>query len=134
MNKNGLAGLAIAVAAGFALSWWMRSAPPAQRTDDIRSPVELSGTARAGQKLFDANCSACHGKNAAGTDNGPPLVHILYEPNHHGAGAFYRAAKYGVQSHHWSFGNMPPIVSVTKPDVTSIIAYVRALQVANGIE
>ena len=32
----------------------------------------LSDSARAGEDLFDANCSLCHGVNAAGTHQGPP--------------------------------------------------------------
>ena len=37
----------------------------------------------AAEQLFNANCARCHGRLAAGTDVGPPLVHIYYEPNHH---------------------------------------------------
>ena len=68
-----------------------------------------------------------------GTDQGPPLVHKLYEPGHHTDAAFYRAATQGVVSHHWSFGNMPPVPGVSRRSVTKIVAYVRALQRANGI-
>ncbi len=94
---------------------------------------DFSGQQQNGQKKFEANCMACHGKHATGTGNGPPLIHKYYEPNHHGDAAFYRAAQNGVRSHHWRFGDMPPIKTATKFDVSEIISYIRALQRANGI-
>ncbi|MHA7774568.1 c-type cytochrome [Roseibium sp. M-1] len=95
---------------------------------------QLSGDAQAGAALFAENCAACHGDNAAGREgSGPPLVHKIYEPNHHADGAFFMAAARGVRAHHWSFGDMPPVETVGETDVTKIVAYVRALQRANGI-
>jgi len=92
-------------------------------------PAEL----QAGEAKFNANCSVCHGKQAAGTSQGPPLVHKIYEPNHHGDPAFQRAAASGVRAHHWEFGNMPKIDGVTPSDVDQIIQYVRWLQKQAGI-
>lgn len=93
----------------------------------------LTEVAKIGEVVFSENCSMCHGANAVGTDQGPPLVHIIYEPGHHNDGSFYRAVAQGVRGHHWRFGNMPPIEGVGEEDVTKIIAYVRELQRANGI-
>lgn len=95
--------------------------------------AKLSETAEQGRSLFNANCAVCHGKNASGSQSGPPLVHKIYEPNHHSDLSFRRAAKFGVRAHHWSFGNMPPVPAVTESDVTRIVAYVRELQRVNGI-
>lgn len=103
------------------------------RAGDIVIP-SFSAEARAGEVAFLKNCAACHGKNAAGTDNGPPLVHDIYNPGHHADAAFYLAAQRGVPSHHWRFGNMPPLPDVTRSEIASIITYVRELQVANGIK
>ena len=89
---------------------------------------------QVGETTFNANCAACHGKQGAGTDHGPPLVHKIYEPNHHGDPAFQRAAANGVQAHHWEFGNMPKIESVTPGDVDQIVKYVRWLQRQAGIQ
>ena len=89
---------------------------------------------QAGETTFNTNCAACHGKQAAGTDHGPPLVHKVYEPNHHGDQAFQLAAANGVRAHHWQFGNMPKIESVTPGDVDQIVKYVRWLQRQAGIE
>ena len=89
---------------------------------------------QTGETTFNANCSACHGKQAAGTDHGPPLVHKVYEPNHHGDEAFQRAAANGVKAHHWEFGNMPKIDAVKPDDVDQIVKYVRWLQRQAGIQ
>ena len=95
---------------------------------------QFSDVAAAGETVFAANCASCHGENAAGSDGaGPPLVHKIYEPGHHANMAFRRAVKNGVRSHHWRFGNMPPIAGVSDREIGQIIAYVRELQRANGI-
>ncbi|HEX5645795.1 MAG TPA: cytochrome c [Nitrospira sp.] len=88
---------------------------------------------QTGEQKFMANCSACHGVGGVGTKQGPPLVHKIYEPNHHGDAAFQRAAANGVQAHHWQFGNMPKIEKVTPDDVERIVKYVRWLQKQAGI-
>ena len=89
---------------------------------------------QAGETIFNANCSTCHGKQAAGTDHGPPLAHKVYEPNHHGDEAFKRAAANGVKAHHGEFGNMPKIDAVTPADVDQIVKYVRWQQRQAGIQ
>lgn len=98
-------------------------------------PEELSTNAQIGKIGFEAKCAACHGVNAAGQNGvAPPLVHITYEPNHHGDASFIQAVKNGVRAHHWGFGNMPPVEGLTTGDVKMIVAYVRELQRANGID
>lgn len=94
----------------------------------------LSKVAEEGEEIFNQNCAICHGKNAAGVDGaGPPLVHKIYEPSHHGDISFHLAVKQGVRQHHWRFGDMPPIESVGEMQIDAIVAYVRELQRANGI-
>jgi cytochrome c len=101
---------------------------------NVLVPETLSQNAKIGQLGYEAKCAACHGANAAGQDGvAPPLVHMIYELSHHGDEAFQRAAELGVQGHHWPFGNMPAVEGVTRGDVTMIIAYIRELQRANGI-
>jgi len=68
-----------------------------------------------------------------GTDKGPPLVHQLYVPSHHGNAAFVSAAVNGVQAHHWQFGDMPPVAGITGEQVRAITLYVRWLQEQQGI-
>lgn len=98
-------------------------------------PETLSAEARLGERAFDAVCAQCHGDNAAGKMGyGPPLVHKIYEPSHHGDMAFLVAVQNGVRAHHWNFGNMPPQSGLTNADVGNIVAYVRELQRGNGIQ
>lgn len=129
----------------------MRLGSPPPRTSGLRRAIavlvvllaacggggqsdEPADQAKAGQELFEANCSACHGIGAAGTDQGPPLVHEVYEPSHHGDDSFRSAVAQGVQPHHWEFGPMPPIADLDDSDVSAIIDYVRGLQRDAGIE
>jgi len=88
---------------------------------------------RAGEERFNTFCSRCHGIHGRGTENGPPLVHKIYEPSHHGDFTFFRAAARGVRAHHWEFGNMPQIVDASEDDVRLIIRYIRWLQREAGI-
>ncbi len=95
---------------------------------------ELTGEAALGAQAFAGLCAQCHGPNAGGVDGaGPPLIHKIYEPGHHGDGAFLREVRQGVRSHHWPFGDMPPVAEATDADIRAIIAYVRAVQKENGI-
>ena len=101
---------------------------------DVGVPGTLSARAELGKKTYEANCASCHGRNAAGRGGvAPPLVHVVYEPGHHGDESFQRAVARGVRAHHWRFGDMPPVEGLTRRDVAGIVAYVRELQRANGI-
>ena len=100
---------------------------------NVTIPSDLEGVAE-GMLAFNENCASCHGENASGSNgNGPPLIHKIYEPGHHGDMSFLLAAKNGTRAHHWKFGNMPPVEDISETDVKKIIAYVRKLQRANGI-
>ncbi len=114
------------------LGVWVLKTPREHTLVQVKEPA-LSARAQTGKAAFDANCARCHGVNASGTDKGPPLVHDIYNPGHHGDASFRLAPKRGVRAHHWPFGDMPPLPEVTELDMTAIIAYVRELQRANGI-
>jgi mono/diheme cytochrome c family protein len=104
--------------------------PAALRTFDPGPvPAELAD----GEAAFNRNCASCHGNQAMGTELGPPLVHIIYEPNHHSDEAFRRAVSLGAVAHHWSFGSMPAQPGVSTTEVEAIIRYVRWLQSKAGI-
>ena len=142
LSRKGIIVAGVVVLAAATIGYLRLYAPEPTETggDQAEAPLvnvavpELAGAAVEGRELFEANCAACHGKNAAGRDGfGPPLVHKIYEPGHHADVAFQMAVANGVRAHHWRFGNMPAIEGVTQSDVDKIVSYVRALQRENEI-
>lgn len=105
--------------------------------DTIKAVVvpDLGARERNGRDYFIQHCQTCHGENGGGgSRTGPPLVHKIYEPSHHSDAAFVRAVRQGVTAHHWHFGHMPSLPTVADTEIAAIIAYVRAVQRANGIK
>jgi len=101
---------------------------------EVKLPV-LTGNEILGETAFNAKCASCHGTNAAGKEgDGPPLIHKIYEPSHHGDFAIQRAIENGASGHHWPFGKMDPVEGLTQGDIKNIIEYIRALQRENGIQ
>jgi mono/diheme cytochrome c family protein len=103
-------------------------AAPGAATGGV-TPAEFS----KGESLFMDHCAVCHGGDALGTDHGPPLLNPIYQPDHHSDASFYLAIRNGARSHHWMFGNMPPVRGVSDEDATRIVAYIRWLQHDAGI-
>ena len=109
------------------------SAGPVPVTTLIQNP-KVPFTYARGLEIFRDKCAACHGRWAEGVARkGPPLVHPYYRPGHHPDAAFYRAAMSGVKSHHWQFGDMPPVEGVTKKDIAATLRFIRWWQEQNGI-
>jgi mono/diheme cytochrome c family protein len=149
MNKKLIGALVVAIIAVAGWYWtqgqtteepFSASAPDGAQIAgtplaDVVVPDGLSAMAQQGETYFNAVCASCHGTNAAGQDGvAPPLVHRIYEPGHHGDMAFVLAARNGVRAHHWPFGDMPPVEErLTDGELGAIVAYVRELQRANGI-
>jgi len=106
--------------------------PQIAAEDGITIP-QLSPLAVEGRAEFGANCAQCHGTNGGGTNQGPPLIHPIYEPNHHSDMAFMLAARNGSRAHHSRFGDMPPQPQVGETEIAAIIQFVREVQRANGI-
>ena len=138
--KSVTAFSALAVAFGLACVLWLSVNNSADDliietvSTNVLLPDTLSENAQIGKLAFEAKCTSCHGTNAAGREGvAPPLVHIIYESNHHGDESVQRAVAMGVQAHHWSFGNMPAVEGLTRGDVKMIIKYIRELQRENGI-
>lgn len=65
---------AIVVALGVFAMWRNAAHHPRTLIAEIVVPT-LSAEARAGEAAFNENCVACHGRNGAGTEQGPPLIH-----------------------------------------------------------
>jgi len=99
------------------------------------NPKEAKMTAplNVGKLNYQAFCASCHGKTGGGTDKGPTFIHKVYHPGHHADGSFFIAAKKGARAHHWKFGDMKPVKDVTDAQLSAIVAYVRAVQQANGL-
>ena len=141
IDRQSLALIAVACLLALGIGWWILKPAPApmsaQQADgplvDVKLPENLSAIALDGKILFDRTCADCHGENAAGSSNGPPLIHKIYEPSHHGDQSFLLAARNGVRAHHWKFGNMPAQPDVREVEIEAIVVYVRELQRANGI-
>lgn len=125
---------------------WHRAAPAAALVlllaacagggDDVvaADPVALAGGDVAeGEELYARNCVACHGVEGGGTASGPPFVHEVYVPSHHGDESFRSAVRNGVMAHHWEFGPMPPVQGLDDQDIADIVAYVRAVQREAGL-
>jgi cytochrome c len=127
--------IAVAAIAGGIIIFGSRYFSQSQERGSVEVLVpKLSITAVSGKKVFDTNCAQCHGQNASGTNKGPPLVHDIYNPGHHGDQSFFQAIRKGVGQHHWPYGNMPPQPQVSENQMAVIVQYVRELQAANGIK
>ena len=113
-----------------ALSWITAGAQ--QPTLPQPSPGLMPNPA-LGKRLFEQHCASCHGSDLKGTHQGPPFLHPVYEPSHHGDASFQAAAKFGVRAHHWKFGDMPAVAGLSADDVAHITAHVRQQQRAAGI-
>ncbi|MDH3223897.1 MAG: cytochrome c, partial [Gemmatimonadota bacterium] len=87
-----------------------------------------------GESSFERWCVSCHGPRGAGSAVGPPLVHRVYRPAHHGDAAFRLAVTRGVRAHHWTYGDMPPVPEVASDEADAIVDYLRWLQRQVGIE
>lgn len=124
------------VSCRFALIGMLLGASIGAQAQSMQIPKPQPGlmpNAAQGKILFGKNCAACHGADLKGTDKGPPLLHKIYEPSHHGDAAFQLAVKNGTRAHHWGFGDMPPVPGVTPDEVAHITAWVRAEQRKVGI-
>ncbi len=101
----------------------------------LSTPALADGPLKSkeGEELYNKKCSMCHGAKGIGSAMGPPLVHKIYEPSHHGDASFHMAVTRGVRAHHWKFGNMAPVAGVESAEVAEIVKYIRGLQREAGI-
>jgi len=142
MKKLNVIGGGIILLAVIAGIWWSTTSSDRSSGDIGTSALpssqsiivpELSPVALTGEATFNASCASCHGTNAAGTEQGPPLIHKFYTSRRHADFAFVIAAKTGVRAHHWRFGSMPPVEGIEDAEIQPIITYIREIQAANGL-
>lgn len=94
----------------------------------------LTGAAKDGKAVFEDVCASCHGTALRGTDAGPPLLHAWYAPNAgHDDKQVLKTINEGAKAHMWKFGDMPKPALKPGQDKQAL-AYIRAMQVANGID
>ncbi len=121
--------IAPVIVLGLMISTQAISAELSTKTQSPSVPAELN----LNKMLYGKFCSSCHGVDLKGTKQGPPFLHRVYHPSHHGDGAFFLAAKKGARAHHWKFGNMPPVAGTNEGIIASIVKYIRYVQKQAGI-
>lgn len=97
-----------------------------------RAPSAFAGV--DGASLYAQACASCHGADLRGTVSGPPFLDAIYRPAHHADAAFLLAVRRGARSHHWNFGDMPPIEGLSDEQVAAILEFVRSSQAEAGID
>lgn len=103
--------------------------------DDVGSGVVVEIPANAdGATVYSARCASCHGADLRGTDKGPSQLSIVYEPGHHGDDAYRSAIRNGAPQHHWTFGNMLAVESITDDQIERVITFIRSEQQQQGFE
>lgn len=106
--------------------------------DDADDSVGVEATPplpdHRGAEAYAEHCASCHGTDLRGTGQGPPHLSQVYEPGHHPDWSFEVAIRDGVRAHHWDFGDMAPVEGLSDTEIDDIIAYVRAVQRAEGFE
>lgn len=84
-----------------------------------------------GSGLYEANCSACHGDDLAGTSRGPSLLDDRYRPDQLSDAEIRSAIRNGVEPSGDEFDAMPGNAVLRDAQVNEIIAFVRAEQRAD---
>ena len=137
MRKNTawivIAGLALVVVIGVVI-FGGRDNASTTGEPDARIAVQDPDLVAIGEPLYQGSCASCHGSDLRGSDLGPSHLSVVYEPNHHGDGAFILAARNGVRQHHWPYGDMAPVPGLDDSELEAIIAYVRENQREFGFE
>jgi len=102
---------------------------------DDTEPISAGGSQLdQGAEVYAESCASCHGADLRGTDEGPSMLSIVYEPNHHTDDSFRSAIANGAPQHHWPFGDMEPVDGLSADDVEAVIAFVRVEQERQGFE
>lgn len=96
---------------------------------------ELTPAQQAGREDFAKFCQECHGADGSGgSRKGQPLIHPMYRENVFPDYVFKKAIREGKREKNWRFGEMPPTEGITDTQIDNITSFVRAAQVASGID
>ena len=98
-------------------------------------PAQLSAEAQHGRDVINEKCADCHGVDGTGgSRKGPPILHSMYRREIFPDILFRQAMVHGKREKNWRFGPMEPVAGITEDDIVGVIAFVRELQDATGIE
>lgn len=101
------------------------------------SPVipELSAAAQHGREVINAKCAECHGVDGTGgSRKGPPILHPMYRDEIFPDFQFKRSVREGKREKNWRFGPMPAMPDLSDEDIDGVIAFVREVQTATGVQ
>lgn len=88
----------------------------------LPNPYEANEVAaRAGSKLFSKECAACHGKDARGISNAPPLV--IPDVTRAAPGALFWVLRDGSLRR-----GMPSYAHLPEPECWQIVTYLKTLR------
>ena len=131
MRRMRLTMTGLAVAAAAVAVYFFVARDGANGDEVVISTLSEAGA--QGQVAYGRFCASCHGDKIDGTEKGPPLMHPVYNPGHHGDASFVAATRRGAKGHHWPFGDMKPVEGVSDTELAEIIRFVREVQKANGL-
>lgn len=96
---------------------------------------ELSASAQHGRTIINAQCAECHGiDGTGGSRKGPPILHSMYRAEIFPDFVLKRSILEGKREKNWRFGPMPAMPELSEADVNGVIAFVREVQTATGIQ
>ena len=95
----------------------------------------LSEAGLRGRAVFAKSCQECHGVDGAGgTRTGPPLIHPMYRENLYPNFVLKNVIRDGKREKNWRFGPMEALKDLDEQQVDDVTVFIRAAQVASGID
>jgi mono/diheme cytochrome c family protein len=87
-----------------------------------------------GAAVYEARCASCHGGDLGGGALGPSLRSELYGPDRFEDDRIRASISKGVEQVNWEFGPMPMVSGLSAAEVDAVVAHVREVQAAEGLE
>jgi mono/diheme cytochrome c family protein len=116
-----LAGTALVLGLGLGAAACGDDAP------DAAGPVD-------GAEVYEARCASCHGGDLGGSPLGPSLRSELYGPDRFEDDRIRASISQGAEQVNWEFGPMPMVSGLSAAEVDAVIALIREVQAAEGLE
>lgn len=87
-----------------------------------------------GQERYAQRCAMCHGADLRGTGIGPSHLSVAFGPDQTSDAMFAETIRNGGKSSRFpQFDRMPAVPGLSDHEISSIIAYVRSQQQAQGL-